>query len=850
MSRRVAVVGAAAAATLTGGCAFCGLPPLPVEPGLTHGDGTVVVLEDGVGFPLTLTRDGVTVGGTSRDPACPGLVVGRRTNDDSGGWIDPARAVALDLVDVVIAARTTVAGPTARITLQDAAGAAAGHAELTLGEGAEGFVVADVAFFDEDGAPLDERDIGFVGLCLDVGVGEGAQHIVGGGERFDGPDLAGRLTPLVFSAPGQTESGTNEAHAPVPFLATSAGLALLVDTERVGAFDAATVPGVLMARFHGASLPLRLRAGRVRGSLHSERITDNVAAHARLMGLPKAPPRWALAPMQWRNDLEVQVDEAGVVVDSGTDMLLRDVAAMVEHDLPFSTVWIDAPWETGYNTFVVNDVQLPGFDDAVSTLTQHGLVPLVWATEHVNVSDDSDQAVGMPPFASEDLYEEFRARGFLVENGDGEPFTFAWGRGQGAFVDFTNADACAAWQSTITPLLRRGVRGFKLDYGETMRPDVLGLLENTLPVFSDGTTTAVQHTRYARLYHACFIGALQQVHGDDWFIITRTGGHLDQQNGVAIWPGDLDADFSRLGDESDDGGRRVGGIQSGIGGALSLAMSGYPLYGHDVGGYRGDHVTPEAFARWAEAGALQTIMQVGGGSNHAPWDDDLVEVIDAFAAAARLKMSLWPMYEAGLAQASAGGDGTPLMQPLGVFMGEDAEAWADPFAVVLFDRLAGYLVVEDGARDRAVRVPAGDWIVLSSGARLIGPQTTTLPAPLGSPPLLLRAGQALVLDETSDTLLPATAPGRDGPSDDRTVVVGPGPASETTAGGLVVSQRPDDDGGTFITVTRSVGGRLTLKVAGVFTDVVGSGVGDVVVEGGYTVVTIADDVDALVTLQP
>jgi alpha-glucosidase (family GH31 glycosyl hydrolase) len=845
---RVVVIGAVAAAALTGGCAFCGLPPLPVEPGLAHADGTVVVLADGDGFPLTLQRDGVVVGGTSRDSACPGLVVGLRRNDDSGGWIDPARADALDLVDVVGAARTTVEGATARIALQDAAGGAAGHAELTLEEGPEGFVLADVAFFDDDGAPLDERDVGFVGLCLDVA----GQHIVGGGERFDGPDLAGRLTPLVFSAPGQTESGTNEAHAPVPFLATSAGLALLVETERVGAFDAATVPGILMARFHGASLPLRLRAGDVRGELpglRGERITDNVAAHARLMGLPQAPPRWALAPMQWRNDLEVQVDEAGVVVDSGTDMLLRDVAAMVEHDLPFSTVWIDAPWETGYNTFVVNEVQLPGFDDAVDALTQHGLVPLVWATEHVNVSDDSDQAVGMPPFASEDLYEEFRARGFLVENGDGEPFTFAWGRGQGAFVDFTNADACAAWQATITPLLGRGIKGFKLDYGETMRPDVLGLLENTLPVFADGTTTAVQHTRYARLYHECFIGALQQVHGDDWFIITRTGGHLDQKNGVAIWPGDLDADFSRLGDESDDGGRRVGGIQSGIGGALSLAMSGYPLYGHDVGGYRGDHVTPEAFARWAEAGALQTIMQVGGGSNHAPWDDDLVEVIDAFAAAARLKMSLWPMYEAGLAQASAGGDGTPLMVPLGVFMGADDEAWADPFAVVLFDRLAGFLVVEDGARERSVRVPGGDWIVLSTGARLTGPLTTTLPAPLGSPPLLLRAGQALVLDETSDTLLPVTAPGRDGPSDDRVVVVSPGPASETTAGGLVVHQTPDGDG-AFVTVTRTIGGRLTLKVAGVFTEVVGSGVADVVVEGGFTVVTIADGVDALVTLQP
>jgi predicted small lipoprotein YifL len=99
------------------------------------------------------------------------------------------------------------------------------------------------------------------------------------------------------------------------------------------------------------------------------------------------------------------------------------------------------------------------------------------------------------------------------------------------------------------------------------------------------------------------------------------------------------------------------------------------------------------------------------------------------------------------------------MQPLGVFMGDDEEAWADPFAVVLFDRLAGFLVVTDGARERAVRVPGGEWIVLATGERLTGPLSTSLPAPLGAPPLLLRAGQALVLDRTSDTLLETTVPG-------------------------------------------------------------------------------------------
>jgi alpha-D-xyloside xylohydrolase len=816
-------------------------------------DGTVVSFVSGDPFLIQIERDGVLVGTSATVAGCPPLLVGLRLSTDNDSWIDPQRADVTDAVEVLSASRGTAVGDDIVVDLEDGRGQRRGQARVVAREGAEGFVDVDVEFQDEDGVALDERDVGFVGACFAMPAGD---HAVGGGERFDGADLTGKITPLVFSAPGNTESGTNEAHVPVPFMATTRGLGVLVETERVGAIDA-TIDGAVMVRFHGTTLPLRLRAARLRGAEdgHPERVTDNVAAHARRMGLPRAPPRWALAPMQWRNDLEVDVDD-GVIVSTGSDMLRGDIDALRERQLPFSTVWIDAPWETGYNTFVVNETQLPSFDDDVATLAAHGIVPLVWATEHVNTSDDSDQMVGMPPFGSQGLFDEFNAAGFLVQNDDGSAFTFPWGRGDGTYVDFTNADACAAWQAHIVPVLRRGVRGFKLDYGETMRPDILGLVANSLPVFSDGTTTAVQHTRYARLYHECYIGALQQVHGDDWFIITRTGGIFDQKNGVTIWPGDLDGDFTGLGEINENGERRVGGIKSGIAGALSCAMSGYPLYGHDVGGYRGPTVTPEAFARWAEAGALQTIMQVGGGSNHAPWDDFLLDVEDAFARAARLKMALWPMYEAGLQRAMGDGDGTPLMVPLGVYMGDDAEAWADAYAMVLFDIVAAYPVVEDGARERAVRVPQGRWFDLNTPATgaIEGPATKTMPAPLGSPPMLLRAGASLILDEESHALLPTTIAGRVGLSPFRVVVTGPGAPSVTSAGGLVVRQNTDDAGTVTVAIERTGDALVGVRVFGVFADVSADGtdvdVLNIEVDGGRTVCTVGGSGDVTVTFTP
>ena len=802
-------------------------------------------------FGFLVIRDGRLVGGSGNKATCPALTLAIRADSDTGGFVDVTRPATLSAFTRLTSTTARVLGNVAEVDLVNDRGELGATAQVTATVGAEGFIKVDVSFQRGAGAVRDV-DVAYVSACFALRPDE---HLVGGGERFDGPDLKGKLTPLVFAAPGNTQSGTNEAHVPVPFFATTSGFSVLVETERVGAFDALTVDDAVEARFLGTELPLRFRAARgtrhpatggnadddAAPSVQFEHISDNVAAFARLMGLPKAPPQWALAPMQWRNDLEVQQDPDGTITSTGTDMLLGDVDALTERGLPFSSIWIDAPWETGYNTFVVNETQLPNFDAAVASLTDHGLVPLVWATEHVNLSDDSDQMVGMPAFASKDLFDDFKAAGFLVSTANGDPFTFPWGRGQGAFVDFTNPEACAAFQVRIRRILQRGVHGFKLDYGESMRADLLGLLENTLPVFADGSTTRVQHTRYARLYHECYIGALQQVHDDDWFIITRTGGLYDQKNGVAIWPGDLDSDFSRLGDlEGDE--RRVGGLKSGIGGGLSLAMSGYPLYGHDVGGYRGGEVTPEAFARWAEAGALQTIMQVGGGSNQAAWDDFLLDVEDAFAKATRLKMDLWPMYEAAIARASAGGDGTPVVLPLGVAMGEDADAWADPDAMVLFDRLAAFLVVEGGARERSVRLPKGQWVNYWHGDVVDGETTFTSPAPLGEPPLFVRAGTSLVLDRESQSLLPTTIPGRLGPSTAREVLSSPGGFSQTTAGGLSVQQQTS--GTTTTTTTITVDGAvdtLTLRVAGRFAevDVQGATVDDQADDDGFTVVTLS-----------
>ncbi len=720
------------------------------------------------GVRATLAPFGFTVGGgatTTGGPGCAPLTLALRADSDSGAWHKPEAPtgdeVWLHSGDATVA---QARGPGALVVdMLDDDGKKVSTARLTLRQAEDGWVNLDVAF-DED-----EVDVAFAGTCLRLQEGE---HLVGGGERFDGPDLRGRVTPAYFDAPGEFDSGTNEAHAPVPFFASSAGYAVLVDEERVGAFDVGVSDEkATIVRFHGNALHLALRPsyGGEHASTGAPRpIVDAVAALARRMGLPPAPPSWVLAPMQWRNDVDADVDVDGNVVRSGTDKLLADAAEMRTRGIPTSTIWIDAPWETGYNTFAFNEAQLPGIHDAIAQLEAQGFHVITWATDNLNTSDDSGEAFGMPAFASKPIFDQFAQDGLLVADAGGGAFTFPWGRGTGGFVDFTNDDACAAYRALMRPLIAGGVRGFKLDYGETMRPDLLGLFPNDVPRFFDGTTTATEQTRFSRLYHECYLAELEaQWPGNDHFVITRTGGIYDQKNGTAIWPGDLDSGFEVHGapytSSPDDTSKAVGGLPAAVGGYLSLAMSAYPLYGSDVGGYRQGMPTPEAFVRWAQFGAVSTVMQVGGGGNQAAWDPELVDVVDAFTQAARLHMDLMPMFARWLAQESE--DGTPVAVPVGAIDGSDA-AWADADTFVLGVKSArdavadsvdgdpspvGTLlaapVVADGARTRTLFVPAGTWWSWWDDSVVQGPGLQTVDAPLERLPLFVREDAIMVLSD-------------------------------------------------------------------------------------------------------
>lgn len=549
------------------------------------------------------------------------------------------------------------------------------------------------------------------------------EPLYGTGDSPARANVAGTVREMSLRVDLQSDSSLNETHVPVPLVMwPRRGAGMFVADDRPGALDlGAADPERVTATF---TLPAR---GAFRVYLYTAGSPlDLVRQYVALTATPAVPPRWAFAPQQWRN------------VHDATAQLLDDAQQMRTRDIPGSVMWIDNPWQTAYNSFVIDETRFAQIDDAIASLTAQGYKVVFWSTPYVGREAElaADHAEGV-------------AKGYFATTDADVVVDWPWQNGPGALVDFTREGATAWWRERIARVIARGAAGFKLDFGEELVPDIGGNIVEFRVAQGDNST---HHNRYAEGYHEAYLGAFPEGEG---YLITRAGAWGEQRVNTSIWPGDLDSDLGEHG-RIVDGKRSVGGLPSAIARGLGLSVSGYPFYGSDIGGFK-DRPTTETLLRWAQYASLGTIMQLGGGGpSHNPWD---TAQFDPSAAAiykryADLHMQLNPLLWT-LAQ-KAGRDGTPVTRPARFVF----DCACDDAMFLLGDDILVAPVIQPGATTREVALPPGLWIEPRTGLAHPGGSTITVAAPLDELPLFYRAGSLVpMFARYADTLLPATAPG-------------------------------------------------------------------------------------------
>ncbi|TAJ48191.1 MAG: alpha-xylosidase [Herbiconiux sp.] len=561
---------------------------------------------------------------------------------------------------------------------------------------------------------------------LDLGVGE---TIYGLGERF-GPVVKNGQTIDSWNADGGTSS--EQSYKNVPFYLSSEGYGVLVNHPEHVSFEVGS-EAVERVQFSTAGEALEYFV------IDGPTPKDVLSRYTALTGRPARVPAWSYG-LWLSTSFTTDYDEATV---------MSFIDGMQERELPMSVFHFDCFWmrEFNWTDFDWDARTFPDPEGMLARVHERSLRVSAWLNPYI--------AQRSPLFA------EGAAAGYLVKRPDGTVWQWDfWQAGMG-LVDFTNPEARSWFQEKVRTLARQGVDAVKTDFGERVPLDV---------VWHDGSSPETMHNLYTQLYNEAVFEVLEEENGVGSAVLFARSATAGGQRMPVHWGGDNSSSFVSMAET--------------LRGGLSLALSGFGFWSHDIGGFEGTP-DPEVFKRWVAFGLLSSHSRLHGSTSYrVPWafDEEAVEVTRRFAT---LKLSLMPyLYSVGL---EAHSTGVPFMRPMLL------EFPADP-AVRYLDRqymLGSSLLVApvfSASGQVEYYLPAGTWTQLLTGETVVLPVGTWRREThdVFSLPVWVRGGSVLPMTsrvdrpdhDYFDSLSFVTYPGGGGPSsvtvtspsDGRTVV--------------------------------------------------------------------------------
>lgn len=493
---------------------------------------------------------------------------------------------------------------------------------------------------------------------LSLGVGE---LVYGLGERF-GPLVKNGQVVDVWNADGGTSS--EQAYKNVPFYLTNRGYGVLVDHPGHVSFEVAS-EAVENVQFSvsGESLKYYVIYGPT-----PKQILERYTA---LTGRPASVPAWSYG-LWLSTSFTTSYDEETVT---------SFIDGMAERDLPLSVFHFDCFWmrEFNWSDFEWDTRTFPDPEGMLQRLHDKNLHVCVWINPYI--------AQRSPLFA------EAKSGGFLVRKPDGDVWQWdLWQAGM-ALVDFTNPGAVAWYQGKLRVLLDQGVDAFKTDFGERIPLDV---------DYFDGSSPERMHNFYTQLYNKAVFEVLQEHRGEGDAVLFARSATVGGQAMPVHWGGDSTSTFASMAET--------------LRGGLSLALSGFAFWSHDIGGFEG---TPDAgvFKRWTAFGLLSSHSRFHGSQSYrVPWafDDEAVDVTRLFT---KLKLRLMPyLYAAGL---EATATGTPVLRPMQLeFPDDPATVYLDRQYMLGADLLVAPVFTVDGSVE--FYLPQGSWTNYFTGETVVG----------------------------------------------------------------------------------------------------------------------------------
>lgn len=509
------------------------------------------------------------------------------------------------------------------------------------------------------------------------------ERFYGLGESFAPIEKTGRSVMMWTADTFGTGSG--QLYKPVPYLYSSGGYAILVNSGAPVEFDvAATSNAAVSVLVPDDVLEYVVLAG--------PGAADALVRSRALTGPLVMPPPWAFGV--WLSTGFLPQTQQSVLEYART-LRERGAPGDVIHIDPYwmrPGRWCDLRWD---------DETFPDPRAMLKELRSLGLRTCLWINPYVSVESP--------------VYAEGSARGYFLRTAGGDTWSGQiWGddvpHPPVAIVDFTHPGARDWYSALLRVVLEDGVAVFKTDFGEAVPAGT---------VSAAGLDGTALHNAYPLLYNDVVAAATEQVTGDRvvWGRSSYLGGHRH----VAQWGGDTPATWD--------------GMAASLRGGLSYSLSGYSFWAHDVGGYDG-RPSPRLFRRWAQWGVVSPLTRLHGTTTRIPWDwDDETRdsVLESLAERYRLLPQLWSIAK------DATGRGLPMARPLPLALpGDLGVATADSCYLLGDDLLVAPARDENGTQ--WAYLPAGRWYDHATRAAFDGPGWVRRTLPEGALPLFVRDG--------------------------------------------------------------------------------------------------------------
>ena len=324
-------------------------------------------------------------------------------------------------------------------------------------------------------------------------------------------------------------------------------------------------------------------------------------------------------------------------------------------------------------------------------------------------------------------FDEFVEKDVFVKDSEKDTYAIgSWWGGDGAFWDFTKADARKAWKEYLTENVidigTDSIWNDNCEYDSLLDKDTKvdfdgegGTIGELKPLMSTimcqlANEAVIEHNENARPYVVC------------------RSGSAGIQKYAQTWCGDNLTNWTSL--------------KYNIPIITGMGLSGQPNEGADIGGFAGSAPSEELFVRWVQNGIFQPRFSIHSASSDntvtEPWM--FKNSTDIIRDAINFRYKLTPYFYSLEYEASK--CGSPIMRPLVYEFQNDENTFDESFEFTLGRDILVANVLEENTKSIEVYLPEGStWYDYNDNFKKYeGGQTISIPVDISTIPMFIRSG--------------------------------------------------------------------------------------------------------------